>query len=185
MRGDLGLIPGLGRPPGEGKGYPFQYSGLENSVDYIVHGVAKSWTWLSNFHFYWHISPWVYPISDSLAFLGLGGYFLSNVREVFNYNLFKYFLIRCFFFYFFRDLYYLNVGVFNVVPEIFETVLITFYSFSLFCSASVISTIQSSSSLICSSASVILLFVVPYEFLISFVILFIADYLFLSLVCPC
>ena len=33
--GDLGSIPGLGRSPGEGKGYPLQYSGLENSVDYI------------------------------------------------------------------------------------------------------------------------------------------------------
>ena len=32
--GDLGSIPGLGRSPGEGKGYPFQYSGLENSMDY-------------------------------------------------------------------------------------------------------------------------------------------------------
>ena len=32
--GDLGLIPGLGRSPGEGKGYPLQYSGLENSIDY-------------------------------------------------------------------------------------------------------------------------------------------------------
>ena len=42
--GDLGLIPGLGRSPGEGNGYPLQYSGLENSMDYIVHGVAKSWT---------------------------------------------------------------------------------------------------------------------------------------------
>ena len=31
--GDLGSIPGLGRFPGEGKGYPFQYSGLENSMD--------------------------------------------------------------------------------------------------------------------------------------------------------
>ena len=41
--GDLGLIPGLGRSPGEGKGYPLQYSGLENSMDCIVHGVAKSW----------------------------------------------------------------------------------------------------------------------------------------------
>ena len=40
--GDLGLIPGLGRPPGEGKGYPLQYSGLENPIDCIVHGVAKS-----------------------------------------------------------------------------------------------------------------------------------------------
>ena len=49
--GDLGLIPGLGRSPGEGKGYPFQYSGLENSMDCIVHGVTKSWTQLSHFHF--------------------------------------------------------------------------------------------------------------------------------------
>ena len=48
--GDLGLIPRLGRSPGEGKGYPLQYSGLENSMDYIVHGVAKSWTRLSHFH---------------------------------------------------------------------------------------------------------------------------------------
>ena len=49
--GNLGLIPGLGRSPGEGKGYPLQYSGLENSMDFIVHGVAKSQTWLSDFHF--------------------------------------------------------------------------------------------------------------------------------------
>ena len=47
--GNPGLIPGLGRSPGEGKGYPLQYSGLENSRDCIVHGVAKSWTRLSNF----------------------------------------------------------------------------------------------------------------------------------------
>ena len=49
--GDLGLIPGLGRSPGEGKAYPLQYSGLENSIDCIDHGVAKSQTWLSDFHF--------------------------------------------------------------------------------------------------------------------------------------
>ena len=42
--GDLGSIPGMGRSPGEGKGYPLQYSGLENSMDCIVHEVAKSWT---------------------------------------------------------------------------------------------------------------------------------------------
>ena len=42
--GDLGSIAGLGRSPGEGKGYPLQYAGLENSIDCIVHGVAKSWT---------------------------------------------------------------------------------------------------------------------------------------------
>jgi len=40
--GDLGLIPGLGRSPGERKGYPLQYSGLENPMGYIVCGVANS-----------------------------------------------------------------------------------------------------------------------------------------------
>ena len=49
--GHLGLIPGLGRYPGEGKGYPLQYSGLENSIDCIVHRVTKSQTRLSDFHF--------------------------------------------------------------------------------------------------------------------------------------
>ena len=49
--GDLGSIPGLGKSPGEGKGYPLQYSGLVKSMDYIVHGVAKSRTRLSDFHF--------------------------------------------------------------------------------------------------------------------------------------
>ena len=48
---DQGLISGLGRSPGEGNGYQLQYSSLENSMDYIVHGVAKSWTLLSDFHF--------------------------------------------------------------------------------------------------------------------------------------
>jgi len=56
--GDLGLIPGLGRSPGGGNGYPLQYSGLENSTDYIVYGVAKSRMWLSDFHF-WH---WKYGV---------------------------------------------------------------------------------------------------------------------------
>ena len=42
--GDLGSIPGLGRSPGEGKGHPLQYSGLENSMDYTVHGVTMSQT---------------------------------------------------------------------------------------------------------------------------------------------
>ena len=47
---DLGLIPGLGRFPGEGKGYALQYSGLENSMDCTIHGVTKSQTGPSNFH---------------------------------------------------------------------------------------------------------------------------------------
>ena len=49
--GDLDSIPGLGRSPAERKGYPLQYSGLENSMDCIVLGVAKSWARLSDFHF--------------------------------------------------------------------------------------------------------------------------------------
>ena len=50
--GDLDLMPELGRSPGEGNGNPLQYSGLENSRDYLVHGVAKSETRLSNFCFH-------------------------------------------------------------------------------------------------------------------------------------
>ena len=49
--GDLDSIPGLGRSPGEGKGYPHQYSGLEKSMDSIVHEITKSQTQLSDFHF--------------------------------------------------------------------------------------------------------------------------------------
>ena len=75
--GDLGLIPALGRSPGEGNGYPLQYSDLENSMDCIVHGVTKSQTWLNNFHF--HLpeqKPWVrqqdttpWPINLSLSLI--------------------------------------------------------------------------------------------------------------------
>ena len=49
--GDLGSLPGLVRSPGEGKDYPLQYYGLENSMDCIVHGVTKSRTQLSDFYF--------------------------------------------------------------------------------------------------------------------------------------
>ena len=47
--GNVSSIPGLGRSPGEGKGYLLQYSGLENAMDSIIPGVTKSWTQLSNF----------------------------------------------------------------------------------------------------------------------------------------
>ena len=50
--GDLGLIPGLERSPGEVKGYPLQYSGLENSMDCIVHRVTKNRTQLIDFNFH-------------------------------------------------------------------------------------------------------------------------------------
>ena len=55
--GDLGLISGLGRSPGEGKGYPLLYSGLENSMDCIVHGVAKRHNW-ATFTLLWPLDTW-------------------------------------------------------------------------------------------------------------------------------
>ena len=63
--GDLGSIPGLGRSLGEGNGYPLQHSGLENSMDCIVHGVAKSRTRLNDFHF--HSYSWLTLLAN-LAF---------------------------------------------------------------------------------------------------------------------
>ena len=50
--GDLCSIPELRRSPGEEKGYPLQYSGPENSMDCIVHGISKSQSQLSDFHFH-------------------------------------------------------------------------------------------------------------------------------------
>ena len=58
--GDLGSISGLGISPREGKGYPLQNYGLENSMDYIVHGVAKSLTQLSSFHFQRYIVTYIF-----------------------------------------------------------------------------------------------------------------------------
>ena len=52
----LGSILVLGRSPREGKGYPLQYSGLENSMDSIAHGVSKSQTQLSDFRFHFSLS---------------------------------------------------------------------------------------------------------------------------------
>ena len=56
--GDLGLIPRLGRYPGEGNSYPLQYSGLENSMDCRVLGVSKNQTRLSHFHL--HPFEWLF-----------------------------------------------------------------------------------------------------------------------------
>ena len=71
--GDLGSTPGLGRSPGEGKGYPLQYADLENSMDFIVHGVAKSRTRLSNFHF--HVA------SESLGRLSKLSHAWAHLRQ--------------------------------------------------------------------------------------------------------
>ena len=62
--GDLSSIPGLGKSPGEGKGYPLRYSGLENSMDCIVQRISKSQTRLSNFHF--HFTFLLHPLKDIL-----------------------------------------------------------------------------------------------------------------------
>ena len=58
--GGLVLIPGMWRFPGEGRGYPLQFSGLENSMDCIVHGVTKIWTWLSDFYFHKTVDAFVF-----------------------------------------------------------------------------------------------------------------------------
>ena len=69
--GDLGSIPGLGRFPGEGNGNPLQCSCLEKPMDRgawwaTVHGVAKSWTWLSECHFHYFHWFWISSSQSSL-----------------------------------------------------------------------------------------------------------------------
>ena len=118
---------------------------------------------------------------ETLCFLYLSGYFLFHVREVFNYNLFKYFL-RFFLFLFFWNPYDSNVALIFpihlwVYPQFFS------FFFSLFYSSAVISISLFSSSLIHSSASIILLMIPSRVFLISVIVLFITVY-FLVLLAP-
>ena len=82
--GDLGLIPGLGRSPGDGNGHPLQYSGLENSMDCIVHGFAKSQTQLSNILFHFSLSHLLYSLSLCELILVLchfNGVFKKKVKK--------------------------------------------------------------------------------------------------------
>ena len=58
------MIPQLGKAPGEEKGNPLQYSGLENSMDCIVPGVTKSLTQVSDFHFHSTTLAFVHPFSS-------------------------------------------------------------------------------------------------------------------------
>ena len=74
----------------------------------------------------WGVSPWVYPVWDSLGFLDLSDYFLTHFREVFNYYRLKYFLMVFLFVFFFWDPYDPNVVAFNIVLEVSEIVLISF-----------------------------------------------------------
>ena len=108
---------------------------------------------------------------ESLCFLDLIDYFLSRVREVFNYNLFKYFLSP-FLFLFFSGTPIIRLLVRLMLSQrSLRLSSILFILFSLFCCAVLISTILSSRSLIRSSASVILLLIPSREFLISVIVL--------------
>ena len=80
----------------------------------------------------WGVPPWLYPVWDSLGFLDLGDYFLPHLREVFNYYLFKYFLMVFLFVFFFWDSYDSYVGAFNIALVVSEVVLISFNSFFSF-----------------------------------------------------
>ena len=80
----------------------------------------------------WGVSPWVYPVWDSLGFLDLDGYFLPHFGEVFSYYLLEYLLMAFLFVFFFWDSYDLNVGAFHIVPEVPEVVLISFNYFFFF-----------------------------------------------------
>ena len=88
--GDLGSISALGRSPGEGKVYPLQYSGLENSMDCIGHGVTKSQTGLCDFHFHTlslekaqYSSDWL-PMDTSAA-LPLATIFAGKILTTSNF----------------------------------------------------------------------------------------------------
>ena len=86
--GYLGFIPGMGRSPGAVDSYPLQYSGLENSMDCIVHGVAKHWTWLSNFHFhdyvvFYHFFHPIFNLIFSIFSLWYSGaIFWGEIRKI-------------------------------------------------------------------------------------------------------
>ena len=71
----------MGRFPGEGKGYPLQYSGLENSMDCIVHQVAKSWIQLSDFHFHFPIIQDIFLISQFLTLITSINFHLHVVAQ--------------------------------------------------------------------------------------------------------
>ena len=78
---------------------------------------------------FWHVSPWVYLVWNSLHLLNLIDYFLFHIGESFNYNLFKNFLIPFLFLFFFWNPYNSNVGAFDIVSEVSETIFSSFHCF--------------------------------------------------------
>ena len=119
----------------------------------------------------WDVSPWVYPVWDSLGFLDLGGYFLPHFREVFNYYLLKYFFMPFLFvFFFFWDFYDSMLGCLTFYQRSLRLSSLLLILFAFFPSASLIPTILPSISLFLASASVILLLIpsrVHYSLLID------------------
>ena len=103
---------------GYSKGFLSDSHSIQTATDQLVHS-AKSQMLL------------LYPRQVSHCG-GLGDYFHLHFREVFNYYLLKYFLMVFLFVFFFWDSYDLNVGLFNIVPEVSEIVLIAFNSFFFF-----------------------------------------------------
>ena len=128
----------------------------------------------------WHVSPWVYPVLDSLCLLDLTDNFIFRVGEILNYNLFKNFLMPFLFLFFFWDPYNSNVGGLILSQRSLRPSSVLFILFTLFCSSEVISTILSSSSLFCFSASNILLLFPSRVFLISVIVLFVSVCLYFN-----
>ena len=112
--------------------------------------------------------------------LGLDWLFPFPCWGIFNYNLFKKFLINFLFLFFFWDTYNLNVGVFILSQMSLRLSSVLLILFTLFCSSEIICTILSSSSLIRSSVSDILLLIPSRVFLISAIVLFVSVCLFFN-----
>ena len=111
-------------------------------------------------------------------FLGFDWLFPFPCWGIFQLYLFKIFLIH--FLFFFWDPCNSNIGAFNIVPEVSETILVLCILFTLVCSSEVISTILSSTSLIHSSASDILVLIPSRVFSISVIVLFVSVCLFFN-----
>ena len=117
-------------------------------------------------------------------------YFFFHIGEIFNYNLFKNFLIPFLFLFFFWDPYNSNVGAFALFQRSLRLSSVLFILFTLFCSSEVIPTILSSILLIHSSASDILVLIPSRVFLILVIVLFVSVCLFFHssrslLISPC
>ena len=113
----------------------------------------------------WGVSPWLYPVWDCLGFLGLSDYFLPFLREVFNYYLLKYFFMVFLFVFLFWNSMIQMLGHLILSWRSLRLSSFLLIRFYFFLSDSFISTILSSTSLILSSASIILLFVASRVFL--------------------